>query len=148
MSFTAGELQAIKAAINGNSAALADWNAGNPGAAAEWLNSASATLIWMPAVPVSVLLTGVVWSAFIALSTSQQAAWQALTAGGTVDATNANIRAGFTSIFGAGSQTLTNLAALAQRAATNLEALFTTSGVCSLYGAMATEADVRAAMAS
>lgn len=150
MTWSTSDLAAIKTAIQADTTASGYVSGGNPGACADYLNevpSTSPTVIWMPAVPVAVLLTGVVWSAFIALAAGAQAAWQALTAGGTVDATNANVRAGFVDIFGSGSQTVTNLTALAQRPASRLEALFTASGVCSQYGAQVSAADVQQAMA-
>ena len=150
MSFTTTQLQAIKAAINADATALAMWP-GNPGGIADYLNSVpstSPTAIWRPDIPVAELLTGVVWSAFVALGAQVQAAWTALTSGGTVDSTNANIRAGFVTIFGSGSQTVTNLAAIAQRDATRLEAIFTTSGVSILYGQTVADTDVQQAMAS
>ena len=61
-----------------------------------------------------------------------------------IDATNANIRAGFVSIFGAGA-TVNNLTAIAQRVATNFEFLFTTSNVSSVYNYILTDDDIREA---
>lgn len=150
MSFSASDLAAIKSAIQADATALAFVNAANPGGCAEYLNAvpAAPTLIWRPDVPVAELLTGVVWSAFVALSTGAIAAWQALTSGGTVDATSANVRAGFVTIFGSGSQTVTNLSAIAQRPASRLEALFSVSAVCSHYGEQIDSATVQAAMVS
>ncbi len=149
MSFSASELAVIKAAINADATAIGFVNAKNPGACAEYLNAApaaGAVLIWRPDIPVAELLTGVLWSAFVALSAQVQAAWTALTAGGTVDATNANVRAGFVTIFGAASQTVTNLAAIAQRSASRLEAIFTASGVSEHYGDQIDAATVQQAM--
>lgn len=150
MSFSASDLAAIKSAIEADATAAAYIAAGNPGACADYLNAASSgpTLIWRPDIPVSELLDGVIWSAFVALSTGAIAAWQALTSGGTVDATSANVRAGFVTIFGSGSQTLTNLSAIAQRPASRLEGIFTTSQVCSHYGEQIDSATVQAAMVS
>lgn len=152
MSFTVAQLQAIKAAINGNAAAAANIAAGNSGLVAQALNGAPPSgqvLIWMPDLQVSVLLTAVTWSEFIALTQGQRDAWRALTAPMTVDATNANVRAGFSAVFSApSSPSLTALAAIAQRGATWLESLFTTGGVTSFYNYQATVADVLAAMGS
>lgn len=148
--FTLTQLQAIKAAINGNATAAADIAAGNPGAVAGMLNAAASpqVMVWIPNLAVSVMLTGVVWSDFVALTQGQRDAWRALTSGGTVDATNANVRAGFTTVFGSPSTSLTNLANLAQRPASWLESIFTTGGVSSLYGASASADDVVVAMKS
>lgn len=151
MSFSASDLAAIKSAIAADASASSYVSAGNPGACADYLNTAPASgavLIWRPDIPVSELLDGVVWSAFVALSTGAIAAWQALTSGGTADATSANIRAGFVTIFGSGSQTVTNLTAIAQRPASRLEAIFTTAGVCSHYGEQIDSATVQAATVS
>jgi hypothetical protein len=63
---------------------------------------------------------------------------------GAIDATNANIRAGFGAIFGGTS--VTNLTALAQRVPTRFEALFTTAQVSAAFGQSVTVADVAAAL--
>ena len=64
---------------------------------------------------------------------------------GVVDATSANVRADFSAIFSAGLS-LTALSAMAQRTATRLEALFTTSAISSVYGYTLTASDVQKAM--
>lgn len=149
MSFTPTELASIKAAVSADATALAYWTAGSAGLCCAYLNAPSPTpvLIWRPNIPVAELLTGVVWSAFVALTPQVQAAWAALTAGGTVDSTNANIRAGFVTVFGAASATVANLAAIAQRPASRLEAIFSSGGVSTQYGATIHVADLIGAMA-
>lgn len=149
MSFSAADLAAIKAAVTADATALGYWTAGNPGECCAYLNAPSPTpvLIWRPDIPVAELLTGVVWSAFVSLTPQVQAAWAALTAGGTVDSTNDNVRAGFVTVFGTGSQTVTNLAAIAQRPASRLEAIFTAAGVSAQYGTTIQVADLIGAMA-
>ena len=149
MSFTTAELASIKAAVTADATALGYWTAGSAGMCCAYLNAPSPTpvLIWRPNIPVAELLTGVVWSAFVELTPQVQAAWAALTAGGTVDSTNANIRAGFVTVFGAASATVANLAAIAQRPASRLEAIFASGGVSTQYGATIHVADLIGAMA-
>lgn len=148
MSLSIAQLQTFKAAINSDANITVSLASGDQGAIAAYYNGASTTNVWLPAIPVSVLNTAIVWSAFIALSVQTQNAYFALTQGGTVDATNANVRAGFSSIFGAGTQTLTNLTAIAQRLATRFENLFATTNVTTVFGYTVTPADVAAALGS
>lgn len=100
--------------------------------------------IWKPDLKVSELSPAIVMSAFIALTAVKQNVYFVLTQGEYIDATNANIRAGFVSIFGAGA-TVNNLTAIAQRVATNFEFLFTTSNVSSVYNYILTDDDIREA---
>ncbi len=147
--FTLAQLQAIKAAINGDATAAAYVAADQFGALCTYMNSPASPVVnvWRPDITVSQLLTGVVWSEFLALTAAQQGAWRALTAA-DVDATNANIRAGFVSIFGASSQTIANLTAIAERPATRLEVIFTTASVTSQFGTTLSESDAHLALAS
>jgi hypothetical protein len=101
--------------------------------------------IWKPDLKVSDLPPAIVMSAFVGLTAVKQNGYFVLTQGEYVDATNANIRTGFVTIFGAGSATTTNLTALAQRFATNFEFLFTTANVSSVYNYILTEDDIREA---
>ncbi len=100
--------------------------------------------IWKPDLKVSDLAPAIVMSAFVGLTAVKQNGYFVLTQGEYVDATNANIRTGFTTIFGAGS-TLNNLTALAQRFATDFEFLFTTANVSSVYNYTLTENDIKEA---
>lgn len=111
----------------------------------EFYNSPTNNNIWKPDLKVIELSKAIVMSAFIALTAIKQKGYFVLTQGEFIDATNANIRTGFASIFGAGTTTTNNLTALAQRFATNFEFLFTTSNVSSLYGYILTEDDIREA---
>lgn len=141
------QLLAFKASIQGNGAIAAALASGDQGAIAAAYNALGTGSIWLPAIPTSQLLGAIVWSEFVALTVQQQNAYLALAQGGTVDATNANIRSGFSTIF-AGKVTLTNLSALAQRVPTVFEALFTTANVCALFGYIVQPSDVAAALAS
>jgi len=66
-----------------------------------------------------------------------------------IDASNANVRASFSTCF-SGKTTLANLTGLAQRTATRFEALFTTvaspANTTSVYGYLVTADDVQAAL--
>jgi hypothetical protein len=75
-----------------------------------------------PQIMVRELNTAIDWSAFALLSVAKQNAYMAMTQGGFVDGTAANVRSGFNTVFGAGV-TLDALTAIAQRNATRLEAL-------------------------
>lgn len=111
---------------------------------AEFYNSSTNSNIWKPDLKVTELSKAIVMSAFIALTAIKQNGYFVLTQGEFIDATNANIRTGFTTIFGAGA-TLNNLTALAQRFATNFEFLFTTANVSSVYSYTLTENDIKEA---
>lgn len=108
-------------------------------------NYSPAELFWNPQIGIEDILSNIVWSEFISLSQGQRDAFNALTQGGCVDATNANIRTGFASIFVNPSATFTNLQNLSRRNATNLEKLFETSGgslVSSVFGYKVTSGDI------
>lgn len=96
--------------------------------------AAPQVMLWRPKIEVAELLGAVDWAEFVNAGISNQNAWFALTQGEYIDATQARIRAGFASVFGGGSTSVSNLAAIAQRPATRLEALFTTNNVCAIFG--------------
>lgn len=123
-------------------------------AAADWFtvaafyNAASATQMWIPNLPVSVVLAATNWAAFALKTVQVQNTYLAMTSTDVMDATNANIRAGFQAVFSGGD--LTALSNIAQRAATRLEALFGAGGppiVSTLFGYTLTADDVQKAMA-
>ena len=89
--------------------------------------------LWRPDIKVSEVSPQIVMSDYVALTAIRQNGYLALTQGDIIDATKANIRAGFGSIFGAASVTTSNLTALAKKPATKFENLYTVSNVCSLY---------------
>lgn len=140
MNLTTAQLATFKADIQTNQAA--NLAAGNHGAIALYYNSAGTGTVWRPNIDVSELNTAIVWSDFAALTVAKQNTYLAMITAGFVDATNANIRAGFTTVFGGGSQSLTNLTALAQRVPTRFEQLFTTSQVSATFGQSVSVADI------
>jgi hypothetical protein len=143
---TPSQLSTFKTAITGDANVAAALAAGDHGAIAAYYNGAGAGTIWRPSIAVSELNTAIVWSEFVALTQGQRDAYFALTNGATIDATNANIRAGFSAIFAGTS--LTNLTALAKRVPTRFEALFATSQVSQVFGQTVSVADVAAALGS
>jgi hypothetical protein len=149
MALTAAQLAVFKAAILADANLAANRAAQAHGAIADYYaqNAASGT-IWRPIITVQELNTAIVWSEFSALTALLQNAYMALISPGYIDATSANVRGGFTTIFAAGTTSRTNLTNLAQRTPTRFEALFTTAQVCSLFGYVPSVADVAQALGS
>ena len=144
---TPAQLTTFKAAILADANLTALRSANEHGQIAAYYNAAGTGSIWRPSISISELNTAIVWSEFASLSTALQVTYQVIVATGTVDATSANIRAGFSTVF-AGKTSLTNLTAIAARTPTVLESLFTTANVCSVFGQQVSAADVAKAMAS
>lgn len=147
MAFTTAQLATFKAAILADANLAAARIAGNHGAIAAYYNGAGTGTIWRPSISATELNTAIVWSEFIALTAVTQNAYLALLQAGAIDATSANVRGGFVSIFPVGVSR-TNLTALAQRVPSVFEALFITAQVCALFGQTVTVADVAAALGS
>lgn len=111
--------------------------------------SSPAVAMWRSNVGNSEIASSIVASAYIALTALQQKALDLYMGPDACDASSANVRAGFSSIFGAGSATLTNLTAVSQRTATRLEVLLGAGGppiVSAAFNYTLTAADVRQAM--
>ena len=140
------QLTTFKAAILAEPNVAAARASQSHGAIAAYYNGPGTGLIWRPAITVAELNTAIVWSEFIALTQGQRDAYAALISGATVDATNANVRAGFSTIFAGTS--ITNLTALAQRVPTVFEQLFSSGGVSTMFGYQVSVADVVQALGS
>lgn len=110
-------------------------------AIADYYNSNSLVNIFRPDVPTEELSKSIVMTEFVALTVARQNGYFVLTQGKFIDATVANLRASFQTVFGT-SISLTNLTAIAQRLATVFESLFVTNQVSSAYGVKVTEEDV------
>ncbi len=136
MNFSASDLLAIKNAVNADQTALADWTAGNRGNLCAYLNAVPATpqMVTRKDVSNAELFACLVPSEVATLAQWQQTILQLTSAAAPIDFTNASIAAGLVSIFPATTQTYKNLMAVAQRAATRLEAIFLSNGVSSHYG--------------
>lgn len=139
------QLTSFKNAILADASLAAARAAGDHGAIAAYYNAPATGFVWRPSISPVELNTAVDWAAFAALTAIKQNAFSAMIAGGTLDATSANIRAGFQAVFGAGA-TLTAVTALAQRVPTRFEALFAVSNVTPVFGQVVTVADIVAAM--
>ncbi len=101
--------------------------------------------VWIPNLPATVLNGTVNWVAFAAKTVQQQNTYFAMVQGGFVDATSANIRAGFGAVFSGAD--LTALANIAQQVGTRFEVLFSTANVSLVFGQTLDPADVQKAMA-
>lgn len=128
---TSAQAATLKAAIKGDANLAAFVASPNARAIADYMNGASASFVWRPAVPVSELNAVIDWTntGFGALTVAKQNTYFAMTQGGVVDASQTSIRSGFGFVFGAGSATVTALTAVAQRPATRFEALFLSNNV-------------------
>lgn len=148
MRFSTTQLQAIKSAIQADATALAFVNAGNPGACADYLNGPSAIMLIREDVSNRELFHALAATEVVALSSGQQTLLQLAGLAGTIDFTNPNVSGGLTAVFPSTTKTYANIMAIAQRPASFLEGIFTSNGVCSLYGATIDSGGVQAAMAS
>lgn len=146
MSLTTAQLQTFKTAIQGDANVTAFLAAGDDGQISTYYNGLGAGSVWLPNISIGQLNTAIVWSEFMTLPVATQNAYIALIQG-PIDATNANIRAGFSSIF-AGKVSLTNLTTLAARTPTRFEALFTIANVSTVFGYVVSPADVVLALNS
>ncbi len=149
--FTAADLQTIKTAIQADATMSADWSAGNPGAVAAYLNavpSSGPVSILRPDVTTQELAQALDITELLALTQTQLSVLQLAGLARTLDFTNANVTAGLAAVFPSTTTTYTNLMAVAQRAATRLEALFSANSVCAQYGAQIDASTVILAMKS
>ncbi len=143
---TPAQLQTLKAGIQADANLTALVAASNHVGIAAYLNGAGTGLIWRPRIDTVELNTAVVWSEFALLTVLLQSTYLAMIQPGFVDATSANIRGGFTSVFILGSQSRVNLIALSQRVPTKGEMIFTIASVCSVFGMVFSENDVARAL--
>lgn len=149
---TSAQLATLKTDINAQAPlaaarTAADW----PTVAAFYnANTSPAVAVWKPSITVHEMNAVITWSAFAGLTALAQNAYMAMTQDGFVDATSATVRAGFSTVFGAGSASLTALNALAQRTATRLEALLVSVAgppiVSAVFGQSLSADDVQKAM--
>lgn len=120
---------------------VSPYNAGQDGAVADALNLVRAVSVTRLFVSSYEVLQNIVPSEWTALAAGPKQQLQTLLACPTLDASNANVRSWFTTIFGAGTQTRTNLAALQTRNGSRAEVLWG-------EGARISAADVAAARLS
>lgn len=156
MALANGQLTILKTDITVTKAAtvyqgstlLVHWQQSHTQIIADFYNQAANPQvdIWRSDVKVTDMAKSVLMSEFIALTAVKQNGMNLYMQGETIDATNANVRNGFASIFPAGTS-LNNLTALAKKAATYFESLFAVSSVSPFYNIPLTAADVDAAKA-
>lgn len=154
MALTPAQLTTLKTDITVTKAAtvyqgstlLTHWNESHTQIIADYYNQTANPQVdlWRPDVAVTDMAKSILMSEYIALTAVKQNGMLLYMQNGTIDATNANVRAGFTSIFTSGTS-LTNLTALAKKAATYFESLFAVSSVSPFYKIPLTAADVDAA---
>jgi hypothetical protein len=157
MSLTAAQALALRASVkshNGDAVATAYANVAPQDIANLYNSPASPTgALWRSDIKPSELGAAVVGTDFQGLTVQQQNLMLLLVQLGTggLDATNANVRASFSTLF-SGKVSLTNLIAVAQRNATAYEAIsdFLTAAapanVSSVYGYRLGAEEVRAAL--
>ena len=152
MALSSAQLSALQAAITAD-AALTTLNTANGfQQIADALNLASspAVSVWIPNLSTSTMLSAIL-AADMPTAAGLIGYLQMMLAVGTVDTTQANVRTSFSTIFAA-KQSLTNLAAIAQRTGTRFESLaafITAAGaasVSSVYGIRLAAFDVQQAV--
>ena len=123
---TAGQWASFRANVKAHNAdAVATaYQAKNPDGIVVYYNSASGTSIWRSDIKPAELAGAIVMSEYITLTAVQQGGMLLLLqlGQGALDATSSNVRASFGTLF-SGKVTLTNLTSMAQRAASQFEAI-------------------------
>lgn len=145
---TPAQFVTFKTHILANAGIAAERTASNHVGIAAHYNAPGTGVVWRPLITAAELNTAVVWTEYATLTAVLQNCFQAMIAGGSVDGTNANIRAGFASIFAGTGQAVTraNLVALAQRVPTKLEMVHMAGNVCSVFGRVVSPNDVAQAI--
>jgi len=128
---TQEQLQALKAYIAADEALNAfPKNSDGAFAVAAILNqeAAPAFTVWKTSVPTSECKKAMNWVEYIACSVGERDAWKFMLSNGTINAADPNVRQGIADIFSGpgGAESLTALVAIAKRAATTAEKLFST----------------------
>ena len=128
MNLSAGQLTALATDINAQGSLASARTTHDAPAVANFYNAASATAVWRSDLRNSEVVAALVGSDVSALASSGLLGLlQLLVMPLTIDASSANIRSDFTTLF-SGKTSLTNLTAVAQRTATRIEALFGSGG--------------------
>ena len=152
MALTTAQLTTLKADIQSRPSLWANGTQqiGNEEVAAFYNSTASPVVnIWKPAVTVQELNSAIAWSDMVVVTQEKQLAYQSMIWNFSIDMTDAQVRAGIDSIFGAGSASKNGINAIGKRGATYLEALFSTGGatkVSSVFGVQLQAAEVSSAI--
>jgi len=92
------------------------------------LEASPVFVVWKTNIPTSDAKVAMDWTEFIGRSAGEREAWTFMISNNTINAADVNIRQGIQDIFSGagGSNTRTNLVAIAKRNALRIEALFAT----------------------
>lgn len=127
---TDAQQQTIAAHIRANTdpAVVAALAQRNDTALADHYNSASSFVVWRTSIRPDEYRDAIVWTAVDGLTAGKARIWDWITAGMTlpIDASKTNVRQGIADAWGATSATGIALTALAKRAASRAENLYTT----------------------
>lgn len=146
MAMTAAQAATFKTAVLADAALATARLAGDAGTISAYYNANAASgVVWRTAVSTAEMSAAIVWSEYAALTVAKQNAYAAMAAGGSVDSSKSNIQGGFSAVF-AGTTSLTNLTALAQRVPTRFEALYAVANVTPLFSYIVTVGDVGVAL--
>lgn len=102
--------------------------------------------IWKPDLTIDEITNVIVMSDFIAITAARREAWMAMSQATFINATLAQVRANFVSIFGNNTATTNAVTAIAKRPATRFEALFITGEASSRYGYQVVAEDIETAI--
>lgn len=141
MPLTSAQLATFKTAILADSNLTALVSANDTAAIAAYYNAASpgGEKAWLTNMTLKQVLKAIVWTEFIGRSQGERDCLRMMLMGSTntagIDASDGNIRQGFTDIFSgpSGAATRTNLTNAAQRVMNRLEKLFATGPVSGVY---------------
>jgi hypothetical protein len=124
---TAAQILALRAAVLAQSAVAEFVTANNDIMIAAWYNQPSTFVVWRRDVSIAeITASAIVWTEVAALTAGAARIWEWMRTLPVIDASQTNIRTGFTAAFGAGSGTVAAVLPLVKRFATNAEAVFAT----------------------
>jgi hypothetical protein len=147
MSLTTAQNATLKAAMLGDANVIAI--VGRDQAVADYYNAPSSPVvaIWRSDIRGVEIVSAITMTEFAALTALKQTCLTFMMEPNVIDATSANVRSAFNTIFGAGAS-LAALTAVAQRTGTRLEVLFSAGGppaTTTMYAHILTDVEVNAA---
>ncbi|MFZ7154015.1 MAG: hypothetical protein ACO1HP_09580 [Bacteroidota bacterium] len=101
------------------------------------------TKIWKPVVSRDEIINAINFTEFVALTAAKRDAARAFLLCTNFDLTISRVRDNVTEIFGNGTDSTTKIFAKCDKVATNLELLFATNSVSSVYGYEIAESEMR-----
>lgn len=145
MNLTNAQITTLKADMQSNPALTAYFTAANSQAIADYYNTASTFIVWRTDVTPTEIMNNSAfsWSAVAGLVAGNARIWEWMTRMDYLNASNSNIRNAFATAFSGQTAMLNGITTLCQRAASNLEKLFSTgTGTAGSPGIMAVEGDI------